>query len=293
MSSVGITESQKVALDALVCERFSADAGNLGILRGFENEKGTLLLEYALEHGFDEDARGDTAFYIVKSKSNEGLFFFSLKCGELFAPLKEDEMRANLAESLVISQAVLNVVDSVDDKLKMVKKLKELGLSKGMPIKELLNVFRGNKAIRDVLARLEQDIKMEPNTNVARVKKTYSGIQLVHFCSNRSRSAKDLWASLAIDRPMGEVLFWRFVAPIFLNIRKLVGCEYAFLYAADMSLDLSLIHYYEQGLKFAQDPSLGANKPAYDFCCAFMCQPLIDLESNLRRYFEHFNVHDV
>ena len=62
-----------------------------------------------------------------------------------------------------------------------------------------------------------------------------------------------------------------------------------FLFAADMSPDLSLIHYYEQALRFMQDASIGANKPAYDFCCSFMCQPLRELAKNRKNYFEHFN----
>jgi hypothetical protein len=284
-----VSDDQRAALEALVCERFSATTSNKKILETFENEKGSLLITYANERGFGEDERGDTAFYIVKTRAGHGLFFFSLKCGELFHPLKEDEMRASMAESLVLSQAVLNIVSSVANKKKMAEELKALGLSKGMTIEELLKVFGRDKSIKNVLNRLEQDIRMEPNTNVARVARTFSGIQLVHFCANRNESVMRIWDESGMRRPMGEVLFWQFVAPLFLKIRTFVGCEYAFLFAADMSPDLSLIHYYEQALRFMQDASIGANKPAYDFCCSFMCQPLRELAKNRKNYFEHFN----
>lgn len=189
-----MSDDQRAALEALVCERFSTTTSNKKILETFENEKGSLLITYANERGFDEDERGDTAFYIVKTRAGHGLFFFSLKCGELF-----------------------------------------------------------------------------------------------HLCANRNESVMRIWDESGMRRPMGEVLFWQFVAPLFLKIRTFVGCEYAFLFAADMSPDLSLIHYYEQALRFMQDASIGANKPAYDFCCSFMCQPLRELAKNRKNYFEHFN----
>lgn len=58
------------------------------------------------------------------------------------------------------------------------------------------------------------------------------------------------------------------------QVQKNIGCQYAFLFAADLSEDGSLINYYNVTLHFDQPEHIGANKPYYDFCCRFMCQEI-------------------
>ena len=285
-----ITSVQKAFLDSLVCERFSECACSRKIIASFRNPQGELLLDYARKNGFDEDDHGGTAFYLIRTRENLGLFFFSLKCGELFSPLKEDEMRARLDEYVVIRQALLNIAPS--DKVKRIalQKLKAIGERNGLSLKEVLNVIVRDKSVKKkLLNRLEQDLKIEPNKNISRVSRTFSGVQLVHFCANKNVHATDFWEKSGIGRPMGEVLFWNFIAPVFSKVQSLVGCEFAFLFAADMSSERVLINYYERALKFIQDLNIGANKPSYDFCCAFMCQSLRQLGTNRKLYFDHFN----
>lgn len=89
---------------------------------------------------------------------------------------------------------------------------------------------------------------------------------------------------------MGEVIFWRFIVPKFFEVQEIVGCEYAFLFAADLSEDRTLINYYNVSLKFAIDVPMGTNKPLYDFTCAFMCQKLSMLKENRKVYFDNFNI---
>lgn len=279
-----ITSTQQQILDSLLCERFSVSPSNTKILSSFQNPQGVMLIDYAKESGFDEDTRGDTAFYIVKTKDGQGLFFFSLKCGELFRPLA-NELQENC---LTLSQALLNASSPNANRKHILKKLKAFSQTKGMTLEEAVNfIFKNAQQKKHILERLNRDLELEENSKVLRVAKTFSGVQLVHFCSNKGASA--LWNNLQMKRPMGETLFWHFIAPIFLDVRKLVGCEYAFLFAADLSEDRELINYYEQSLKFTQEQEIGANKPIYDFSCAFMCQPLSTIEDNRRMFFDHFN----
>ncbi len=56
----------------------------------YKRTRGTLIVEYLKQYGLQEDAEGNTAFYIVRTKRNEVLMFFSLKCGELFDPLFDE-----------------------------------------------------------------------------------------------------------------------------------------------------------------------------------------------------------
>ena len=89
---------------------------------------------------------------------------------------------------------------------------------------------------------------------------------------------------------MGEVIFWDKIVPKFFEVQEIVGCEYVFLFAADLSEDRTLINYYNVCLKFEIDEEVGTNKPYYDFACAFMCQKLNFLKKNQRLYFENFNL---
>lgn len=38
-----------------------------------------------------------------------------------------------------------------------------------------------------------------------------------------------------MGHPMGETLYWKFIAPKFFEVQKIAGCEFAFLFAADLS----------------------------------------------------------
>ena len=48
---------------------------------------------------------------------------------------------------------------------------------------------------------------------------------------------------------MGEVIFWKFIFPKFFEVQRIGGCEYAFLFVADLSEDRTLINYYNVALK--------------------------------------------
>lgn len=75
-----ITKEQQNILDELVCERLKDNPENSALIQDFENEKGVLIVDYLKQYGLKEDSEGNTAFYIVKTKSKEILMFFSLKC---------------------------------------------------------------------------------------------------------------------------------------------------------------------------------------------------------------------
>lgn len=70
---------------------------------------------------------------------------------------------------------------------------------------------------------------------------------------------------------------------------KTIGCQYVFLFAADMSEDATLINYYNVALKFGQPTDISTNKPQYDLCCQFMCQGIGDLKKNQEEFFNNFN----
>lgn len=120
------------------------------------------------------------------------------------------------------------------------------------------------------------------------VGKTYSGVELLHFCANDQYH--DNWPLQEV-KPLGAVIFWKFVVPRVVKIMDIVGCEYLFLFAADLTPDEDLVNYYRDYLKFSDAPKHKAAMPIYDLTCKFMYQKAIDLEEKRNKFFfEDFNL---
>ncbi|MDO4186062.1 MAG: hypothetical protein Q4D30_06220 [Bacteroidales bacterium] len=134
-----------------------------------------------------------------------------------------------------------------------------------------------------IVAELEKEF----NEDITRVGKTFSAIELVHFCSNSD--ADELWESLGLPRSRGTITFWHFIVPMIYEIQRHVGCQYLFLFAADDSRDERLVNYYRDQLNFSVSTSLATAKPVYDFTCKFMFQEISELKQAQKDFFEHFN----
>jgi len=158
--------------------------------------------------------------------------------------------------------------------------MEKIRASKGVTIEDI-NKLRQQKL--DILEELEKEF----NSDIARVGKTFSGIELVHFCSNTE--ADDLWDNLGLPQLRGTIIFWRFVVPKVLEAIKYVGCQYLFLFAADRSKDEKLVRYYEDQLNFLRPDELATAKPFYDFTCKFMCHEISSLEKEKESFFNNFN----
>jgi hypothetical protein len=89
---------------------------------------------------------------------------------------------------------------------------------------------------------------------------------------------------------MGHTFFWHFVVPAIQEIPEHAACEYIYLFAADgeRNRDGGLIkHYKKMGFEFRDD--LNVTKPAYDFCCYFMCQKFTSLRTGKNKFFRDYN----
>ena len=291
-----ITPEQRRVLESLVCERLSASPCNLSILnrfvqtrRGDEDEVN--VLDYAKKYGSSQDENGTLAYYLIKTKSGDGLFFFSLKCGELFVPLTEsiDTLMASGEFDLFVHR-VKNVLKTSVEFADLKDELRTIIVDKRKQMPSaVIEVCKKYGTKNDILEKLEDEKKKEGNKRILRVFTTNPGVQIVHFC--RNDLAQEVWRGLGLDsdRPMGEVLFWFFVAPIVEKLRALVGCEYAFLFAADTSDDNSLMKYYAQSLGFCPRDDLGVSKPFYDWTCTFMSLDITKITSLRKHYLSIFN----
>lgn len=286
-----ITKEQEEILDRLVCERLSSDDANKKLMETFVSRRGVSLVNYFRRFGMEEDKSGKTAYYIIKDREDEVLMFFSLKCGTLFEPLQdEQEVKQDFQRLIVLMQAVQNADGTVsDEELREANTLlNKYQVGDRVTIEDFQKlILKKAKNKSYFLELLFNDKTKEDNDNMFRVQSTHPGIELVHFCTNDSLKQK--WKKLGMGHTMGEVLYWKYIAPKLFQVQEIVGCEYVFLFAADLSEDGSLVNYYEVTLKFKKSPDVGTNKPFYDFCCDFMCQEVNEVRKSREYFFEHFN----
>lgn len=284
-----ITTEQQKFLDSLVCERLTANPENEKIINSFVSIRhiGKNLIVDVKNSGFEEDQSGDIAYYIIKDESNTGYCFFSLKCGSMFDPSCDNDIRARIRRC---SDALERIRDN--DQCKSPEERQEL-LAKicstwGISQDQIDYDFDGEVNETSIENKLRYNEEQLPdNQKLLRVTTTHAGVELVHFCANDY--ARYSWINSGISRPMGEVLFWHCIADIILRIQQLVGCKYTYLFAADYSENNNLVNHYQEFMNFHELDSLGTSLPEYDIGCTFMCQEINELKKHKEYYFEHFN----
>lgn len=65
-----------------------------------------------------------------------------------------------------------------------------------------------------------------------------------------------MWDGYGLPQNLGTTVFWYFIVPKILEMLKIVGCEYVFLFAADLTPYEELIRYYSDQLKFERQMSI-------------------------------------
>ena len=270
-----ITERQKSVLATLRCERLRDDAANVDILSRFgSNVSGRDgPLAHLKTSGATEDRRDVAAVYIVKTLSNEGLLAFSLKCGEMFYQGPTFQKWQSFKKAFFDSNKIKTFPQEEQERL-----FQEVCKKKNVD----------EETMNSILA-MQRDLWRGNPKLIRQVESTASGILLIDFCKNFDSANTWNGLGLDVDRPMGEVLFWQFVAPIMVRVRELAGCEYGFLYAADLSADAVLIKYYSEALNFQIEKHHGISKPFYDALCPLMSQRLDDMAKQRDIYFANFN----
>lgn len=230
----------------------------------------------------EEDLHNTKAYYVILDQDNDVLFYFSLKTGLLYDKYIDVRNWKNLNKLIQDLDLISKEKDYTPEELAIVNEIREKMRSmKGLTKADIERIpKKGNTVF--------EDIEKEFNEHVTHVGATYSGIELVHFCSNENLSTKI--QSLNLGHKIGVVVFWTFVVDIVLKVMKHIGCEYLFLFAADSSADEDLIHYYSSQLQFKNQQDVSTAKPIYDFTCRFMYQPLSDLECRRKLFFDNYNL---
>lgn len=279
-----LTSLQEDYLKSLVCERLSNEQdSNFRIVDEFNNYRNENLACVLKNEAYQEDRNGNIAYYLVKTKNNEILFYFSLKCGLLYDEFYEGKRYEELKE---LYNAILKISSdpnlSVEEKKCVNGLLEQFRTKKGLKMNDLANVLKIDPA--------SDDFSKIFGKNHISVVRTFSGVEIVHFCANDDK--KNIWNEKEFQQPLGAVVFWYFVVPKIVELKYIVGCEYLFLFAADKTEDETLINYYSDKLGFERMDEHCAAIPLYDFTCQFMSQRTDKLLEKQKLFFDNFNLDD-
>lgn len=277
-----IKGEQLSVLSTLRCERLSSHDANLRLIDDFYNVRNSNIVQTLQNEAYGEDETGELAYYLVKDKDGDILFFFSLKCGALYDEFIEgDKLRELNRFYDYIKQ--MSVDESISEEEKQVfgMLLETTRSKRGLKKQDVARILHKTKEVEAVEKMFDDNLKIK------NVGKTYAGVELVHFCANDGK--RDKWAGYGLHQKMGTVVFWNFVVPIVQDVMKHVGCEYLYLFAADMTEDEELVKYYKTNMNFRDSVSHNTAIPLYDFACKFMCQETKGLSQAQAHFFDSFN----
>ncbi len=265
-----ITDFQISTLNSLRCIRINEEDSILREVENFSNPQNIQLENTIKGSAFQEDSDGGIAYYVVLSPENDIFAYFSLKCGLLFD-----------------KHGDLEIIDSKKKLIQLINKRKLLSERSELAdeIKKELD-----KQIESIKDNLKSWIEIDENDSKhKRVAKTYSGIEICHFCVNEN--ARDKWDALGLPEKnrQGVTIFWNKIVPIVLKIKESVGLEYIYLFAADSSSDEILINYYVDRMNFKRYEDVFAALPVYDFGCTLLCQPVDSLIEASKDFYNDFN----
>ncbi len=277
-----ITEEQQQILNSLVCERLSSNENNLRLVDTFCNVRNGSLEHTLKNEAYEEDEAGNIAYYLIKDKDENILFYFSIKCGILYDLFGEEEKLRKINDLFhFLVELEKDPSSTKEDKDTIASILESIRTRKGLVKKELSKISHIKKN------QIIEDLAKESEDNLKRVGKTFAGVEIVHFCANDNY--RPSWKKLNIKQKMGTVVFWHFLIPKICELRKIVGCEYLFLFAADLTPDELLVNYYKSNLGFKDSNEYGTAIPLYDYACKFMHQELKDIEERRNNFYLEFN----
>ena len=275
-----ITESQLELLRSLKCERLSSNTANFSLINVFYNTRNNSLVDTLQGDAYDDDENNRIAYYIVKTVDDKILFFFSLKCGLLYDEFIEgDRLKEIKSFYDTILRMSLDEAQPVENKKAIASILESVRSKKGIKKEDVARVLH--------LSVDSDEFSKIFGKNLKNVGRTFPGVELVHFCANDAH--REEWDEYDLPQNMGTTIFWYFIVPKILEMLKIVGCEYVFLFAADLTPYEELIRYYSDQLKFEKADEHCVAIPMYDFTCQFMSQKTCELEGKREQFFEEFN----
>jgi hypothetical protein len=253
-------------------ERLTSKVENKDLIECFKApEKGFKLGEYLHEKAWTDDLEGETKVYLIKDDKDFLVAFFSIKCGLLYDSREYEKLKGDELDfvNLVVQQHEMNLPE------------RDENIQAYYEYYEQIADERKDKLMEIAFQRVDdaEEVRTSKDGNsIKRVHKTYSAIEIAHFCKN-VHYKYDIDAMQGVS--LGSGLFWMKIIPKIQQAISIVGCKYLYLFAADNS-DYeemrSLIRYYKDDFKFDELQDLMIIKPDYDRKCQAMIQDVSEIE---------------
>lgn len=226
------------------------------------------------------DSEDITDIYYIVRDDDDIYLFFSLQASSVFYPgtIKPEDF-SHLQAVYELSKDNNNEFTSVPDYENFTVTLKSFGISydryDSIDIKDVHTV-----------GRIIQCKNHDKQNNIY-VDRSVPCVEMVNFCKNHG--LKEKWNSKGIKTSIGATLFWYKILPIIEKVHNIIGCEYFYLFAANVSSDETdgknkLISYYENALMLNSYENINVIKPQYDWECVFLCQKISVLCDNREEF---------
>lgn len=144
-----ITEQQKRVLESFSIERLSSSEINLRLVGDFYNPKSDSLTNKIQSDAYEEDENGSVAYYIIKNPEGGILFYFSLKCGQLYDKLIEKEQLSLIKNLFQYFDEIEKEESTSEEDRKLIKEIREsVRTSKGISKEELEKIQKKRQQSR-------------------------------------------------------------------------------------------------------------------------------------------------
>lgn len=278
------TNEKREYFRGFIPEVLTSKPNNKELIKNFVSKKANNKLEGYIQEekrAWAEDSDGETRVYLIKDKRGEVALFFSLKCGLLVG---EDQTDKLSDDQQMFVDSIVEMMYRDDEA--SLRNMYDAGESLyGEDIDKLFKI-----ADRRLNLKTESTV-IGQSENTINVSNCISAIEFRHFCRNENYHVPE-----ALGVPLGFGLFWEVIVPLVIDVTKLVGCKYLYLFAADQTQKedkpemRKLISYYKNTLKFSEcDDWIKFVKPEYDNYCYGLVQEIGKLESNREAVWHEFS----
>lgn len=272
------------------CEVLTSNSQNKEDIQDFSCRlRNNTLENYLKTDAWKEDLDGITRVYIIRERGTRRIvLYFSLKCGTLFTTYSLDDAYKKLedAQKSLTNQLIDLRLNHDDNQYYQMLEQAKMVFNEEQ-IKTMMIIVEHRVSL------IRERENLQEAQSILRVEECYSAIELKHLCKCDSFDTRNITGF-----PLGFGLFWCKIVPLILDIAKMVGCEYLYVFAADRSDDLDaskLITYYKRSLCFRGLDSEGveALKPGYDENCKGLIQPVRYLPEMEKDIWEMFSDHAI
>ena len=304
-----IEEQKKCLSERLYIEDLRFSDENKEIIKEFSQAtKGNNIENYLINNAWDDDKERNTKAFLIRDKvTNEIVFYFAINCGILYSdtlsfdvsPEEKECLDRYIYATIASRESGPNDDDVYQELNDAIKALSEVANSEG----RLQILF--NFADEEIVYKEDERVSSAENDEeeyTQQVYKTFPAIDIKFLGRNGKYKP-----AIKLSFKLGVFVFWEIIVPHILEIAKLVGCKYIYLFAADNSDDESeykpistmdlyygidedeqekkeknkkLVNYYINELKFHNVTQYKILKPHYERSCFTLVQEVSKLQSN-------------